>query len=84
MGKKEPMGRMLCDLYILFPPFFRVFDNKKGEKQFKANGCVFSHQLKDASVIDARPTAPTIGNREATTHKVGICSCNTRNRLVKS
>lgn len=30
-------------------------------------------QLKDASVIDASPTPPTIGKREEITHIVGFC-----------
>jgi len=33
-----------------------------------------NYQLKETSVIDAKATPPTIGRREETTHKVGICS----------
>lgn len=33
----------------------------------------FSYQLKEASVIDANATPPTIGKREDTTQRVGNC-----------
>lgn len=36
------------------------------------NNHKFSYQLKEASVIDARATPPTIGRREPTTQGVGI------------
>ena len=35
-----------------------------------------SYQLKEASVKDANATPPTIGIREETTHKDGICVHN--------
>ena len=31
------------------------------------------YQLKEASVIDAKATPPTIGIRDETTHSVGNC-----------
>lgn len=34
---------------------------------------VISHQLKEASVKDANATPPTIGTREETTQRVGLC-----------
>lgn len=33
----------------------------------------FSYQLKEASVNDANATPPTIGAKEATTHREGFC-----------
>jgi hypothetical protein len=38
-----------------------------------------NYQLKDTSVIDANATPPTIGKREESTRKVGICSFKDQN-----
>lgn len=57
--------------YWNFFPFLG-FGQEKCEWRFGTIACVFPHQLNDASVIDASPTPPTIGNREPMTHVVGI------------
>jgi hypothetical protein len=43
------------------------------------NFSLMNYQLKDTSVIDANATPPTIGKREESTHKVGICSFKDQN-----
>lgn len=40
---------------------------------------LMNYQLKETSVIDANATPPTIGTREETTQKVGICSFKDQN-----
>lgn len=49
-------------------------------KLLNETSVVCSYQLKEASVKDARATPPTIGTREETTQRVGLCV----HRMVKT